>query len=95
MALALGITHREAASLRPAELALFQRHFRRVPTMQALFVRYACAALTTGKRGLHPHEFAPEMYAPPKEPAHGRTGASSGVPGYFARAWDRLRGREG
>ena len=89
MALALGITHREAARLPPVEIALFARHFKRLPTLQALFVRYACASLTTGKRGLHPHEFAPEMYPAPKKPAQGRTG---GVPAYIASAWARLRG---
>ena len=92
MALALGCTHREAAALAPCELMLFRRHFARQPTMRTLFVRYACAALTTGKRGLRPHEFAPEMYPAPETPAQGRTG---GVPGYFARAWDRLRSRGG
>ena len=86
MAVTLGITHREAARLPPVELVLFHRYFRRNPPMQTLFVRYACAALTTGKRALKPHEFAPEMYPEPQKPTQGRTGRLPGLPEFFRRS---------
>ena len=100
VALAWGCTHREAhrrLSASPAEIGLFARHFRRLPTMQALFVRYACAALSVDKRRLHPHEFSPEMYDAPRVQVQGRTkgGLPKGgfIPGFMRRGLDSLQRR--